>query len=152
MIVVLSIENHKDEHINALCEKYIKRSSGIYKMGLELLPAARVQDPEVQKIKESEAIEKKLKPADVLILCDETGVTHSSIAFSQILQKELSVSRGKIYFAIGGAYGFTKPMLDKYPKIRLSDFTFPHHLARLVLVEQIYRASEIAKGTGYHHI
>lgn len=151
MIVVLAIENHKDAEINALCEKYIKRSQGVYKIALELLPAARVQDPELQKQKESEAILKRVKPGDLLFLCDENGENLKSLAFAQILEKELSVARGKLFFAIGGAYGFTSDLLAAHRKIRLSHFTLPHHLARLVLVEQLYRAGEIARGSGYHH-
>jgi 23S rRNA (pseudouridine1915-N3)-methyltransferase len=69
-----------------------------------------------------------------------------------MIEGELSNIRGKLIIGIGGAYGFTQEALKNYPSIKLSDLTFPHHLARLVLIEQVYRAYNIQKGTGYHHI
>lgn len=123
----------------------------MHSVKLELLPAARTPDPEVQKSKETETLLKLMKPGDTLILCDERGKTFSSRGFATYIEKTLSQSRGKIIFAIGGAYGFTDKIRNQYPSIRLSDFVFPHQLARLVLTEQIYRALNILKGTGYHH-
>ncbi|MBS3914911.1 MAG: 23S rRNA (pseudouridine(1915)-N(3))-methyltransferase RlmH [Bacteroidetes bacterium] len=152
MITILAIENHPDKEIDSLCNKYIQRTSGPFKLQLELIPAARTRDPELQKVKESENILKAIKTGDILILCDENGESMQSIPFSNFIEKKLSQSRGRLVFAIGGAHGFSKELLDKYNSIRLTDFTLPHHLARLVLVEQIYRAFEINKGSGYHHI
>lgn len=152
MLTVLAIENQKDEGVSNLCERYVQRMSGPYKLNIELLRGAKIKDPQQQKIKESAEIIKFVKPGDTLILCDENGKNYHSLAFAQLLEKELSMSRGRIIFAIGGAYGFTEELLQKHLKIRLSDFTLPHQLARLVLVEQLYRAAEILKGSDYHHV
>jgi 23S rRNA (pseudouridine1915-N3)-methyltransferase len=151
MILIAAIENHKNPEIDALCNDYVKRCAPMHAVKLELLPAARTPDPETQKAKESETLLKYIKPGDTIILCDERGKTFSSRAFATHLEKILSQSRGKIIIGIGGAHGFTDEMRNQYPSIRLSDFVFPHHLARLVLTEQIYRALNILKGTGYHH-
>ena len=152
MLTILAIENQKDEHIQKRCERYVQRMSGPFKLNIELLPSARVKIPQQQKEKESAAIAKAVKPGDTLILCDEGGKNYHTLAFAQLIEKELSVSRGRLIFAIGGAYGFTEELLQKHVKIRLSDFTLPHQLARLVLTEQLYRASEIIKGSDYHHL
>ena len=151
LIIVAAIENHKDTEIDLLCKKYLQRIEKIHPIKLELIAAARNKDSVVQKEKESAAIEKLCKPHDQLFLCDERGKNYRSLEFAQTIEKDMANSRGKLIFAIGGAYGFTDELLRKYPKIRLSDFTFPHHLARLVLVEQLYRALSIMKGSGYHH-
>ena len=151
-IVITAIENHKNKEIDLLCADYIKKLNGPYATKLEILPAARVTDPAQQKIKETETLLKLCKPGDKLILCDEHGKLYDSISFSQMIEGELSNIRGKLIFGIGGAYGFTQEALNNYPSIKLSDLTFPHHLARLVLIEQVYRAYNIQKGTGYHHI
>ena len=151
MILIAAIENHKNAEIDALCNDYVKRCAPMHAVKLELLPAARTPDPEAQKAKESETVLKLMKPGDTLILCDERGKTLSSRAFATHLEKTLSQSRGKIIIAIGGAYGFTEEVRQKYPCIKLSEFVFPHHLARLVITEQIYRALNILKGTAYHH-
>jgi 23S rRNA (pseudouridine1915-N3)-methyltransferase len=150
-LVIIAIENHQDKEIDALCAKFLKRMKGNMTAQIEVLPSARVKDSEQQKQKESETILKFCKPGDKLFLCDELGQTLTSVAFAKLIEKELSTSRGRLIFAIGGAYGFTKEVLQSYPKIRLSDFTLPHHLARLVLSEQLYRAYTILNGTGYHH-
>ena len=148
---VACIENHKDPEIERLCAKYIQRIEKLHPMKLELIPAARVKDAQQQKEKETASILKLLKPGDELILCDERGQTFNSMAFAKFLDKEFSISRGRLILAIGGAYGFTDEALQRYRKIKLSDFTFPHHLARLVLVEQLYRGLSILKGSPYHH-
>ena len=151
MILIAAIENHKNAEIDALCADYVKRCGPMHSVKLELLPAARTPDPEAQKAKESETLLKMMKPGDTLILCDERGKAFTSRGFSTYIEKTLSQSRGKIIFAIGGAYGFTEEVRKQYPCIKLSEFVFPHQLARLVLTEQIYRALNITKGTGYHH-
>jgi 23S rRNA (pseudouridine1915-N3)-methyltransferase len=151
-IVIAVIENHKNKEIDSLCADYLKKLTGTYATKLEILPAARVTDPNQQKAKETETILKLCKPGDKLVLCDEHGKTFESIGFSKFIETELSNIRGKLIIAIGGAYGFTAEALKQYPSIKLSDLTFPHHLARLVLIEQVYRAYNIQKGTGYHHI
>jgi len=150
-LLVACIENHKDPEIERLCAKYIQRIEKLHPMKLELIPAARVKDAQQQKEKETASIQKLLKPGDELILCDERGQTFNSMAFAKFLDKEFSISRGRLILAIGGAYGFTDEALQRYRKIKLSDFTFPHHLARLVLVEQLYRGLSILKGSPYHH-
>jgi 23S rRNA (pseudouridine1915-N3)-methyltransferase len=150
-LLVACIENHKDPEIERLCAKYMQRIEKLHPMKLELIPAARVKDAQQQKEKETASILKLLKPGDELILCDERGQTFNSMAFAKFLDKEFSISRGRLILAIGGAYGFTDEALQRYRKIKLSDFTFPHHLARLVLVEQLYRGLSILKGSPYHH-
>jgi 23S rRNA (pseudouridine1915-N3)-methyltransferase len=53
---------------------------------------------------------------------------------------------------IGGAYGLTDDVRKAAKKvIRISDMTFTHEMSRLVFLEQLYRAVQIGKGTGYHH-
>jgi 23S rRNA (pseudouridine1915-N3)-methyltransferase len=151
MILVVAVENHKNEEIDILCNDYLKRLQKFHPVKLELIPAARVKDPFQQKEKESAAIDKLLKPQDELILCDEQGKNYHSLEFTQTLEQRLSNARGRIILAIGGAYGFSEALLKKHIKIRLSDFTLPHHIARLVLIEQIYRSFTIIKGTAYHH-
>ena len=150
-LAIYVIENKANKDIDSLCETYLKRIKNYHKVVLHKLPAARVKDPEAQKIKESDSIEAKVKPGDTLILCDELGKEFTSKQFSHYLEKEFSQLRGRVIFAIGGAYGFTEELKKKHTSIKLSQFVFPHHLARLVLVEQIYRAISIQRNMPYHH-
>ncbi len=150
-ILIAAIENHKDAAIDELCEKYLQRLNGPWKTALLRLPAARVKEPEKQKQIETESLQKIIKPEDVVLLCDENGKTLTSTAFSGLIQVKLDTLRGRLIIGIGGSYGFTPEFMKTHACIRLSDMTLPHHLARLLLCEQLYRAMSIQKGSAYHH-
>jgi 23S rRNA (pseudouridine1915-N3)-methyltransferase len=70
---------------------------------------------------------------------------------SEDFAKKLESSNGQAVFVIGGALGFSEELLDEYRQLSLSRLTMPHELARLVLIEQIYRAATIMRGKEYHY-
>jgi len=82
-----------------------------------------------------------------LILLDESGEQMSSRGFSSLLSS-LSLESEDTHLAIGPADGF--PTNHGKRSISLSLLTMPHELAALVLIEQVYRASEIERGSSYH--
>jgi len=85
-----------------------------------------------------------------LVLAHERGTEMDSKQFAEFI-KNLEIDTKDTIFAIGPADGFPKNLLDEADDlISLSKMTFPHELAALVLVEQIYRALEILRGTSYH--
>jgi 23S rRNA (pseudouridine1915-N3)-methyltransferase len=90
-----------------------------------------------------------------IVLLDPTGVTKSSDRFADDVYEWLDVGGSRLSFVIGGAEGLPPEL--KYPlqgskpvMISLSALTFTHQFARMLLIEQIYRATEIRKGSGYH--
>ncbi len=84
------------------------------------------------------------------IALSNEGATHSSESFSRWLNK-LSNNQSKIAFLIGGAFGLSEQVTkEANATLSLSAMTLPHRMAFLVLSEQIYRASEIERGTAYH--
>lgn len=87
-------------------------------------------------------------PGDVIIL-DERGKQTSSLDFARIIEGS-SMSEKTLNLAIGPADGFSSEMKEKYPSISLSMMTFPHEMAAVMLMEQIYRACEINRGSPYH--
>ncbi|MBQ2660636.1 23S rRNA (pseudouridine(1915)-N(3))-methyltransferase RlmH [Candidatus Saccharibacteria bacterium] len=88
---------------------------------------------------------------EVVICCDERGQNISSGEYSQRLEKAFASGKD-VVILVGGAYGF-----DDFVRKRadfvwgFSRLVFPHLMARLIVVEQIYRASQIAIGGPYHH-
>ena len=87
----------------------------------------------------------------LLITLDETGKNLTSAEFAKILSDLQDTSHANIAFAIGGASGHDKSLLAKSNLvIALGKSTMPHKLARVVLVEQIYRAHTIITGHPYH--
>ena len=103
------------------------------------------------KKKESQLIQPYLEKPTTNILLDEKGKHYTSIQFADLLNNKMIISKD-INFIVGGAYGFSEEIKKKADSIlSLSKMTMPHHLARLVLVEQLYRAFTILKNEKYHN-
>ena len=100
---------------------------------------------------ESERILSRLRDDDFVVLLDERGKNIDSPALSRLYEDELSHGK-QIVVIIGGAYGVDDRIHQRADMVwSLSKLVFPHQLVRLMLVEQIYRAQEIARGGAYHH-
>ena len=93
-----------------------------------------------------------LKSKDEVILIDETGLHYNSISFSKNIQKKMNLGFKNIVFMVGDAYGFPADLYKRANQIiSLSKLTFTHEIARLVLVEQLYRSITIIQNHPYHH-
>ncbi len=98
--------------------------------------------------KEAEAIRAAWRPDERLVVLMEQGETLASIPFAQRLEQ---ISSERIAFVIGGADGLTDDLkAEAHWRLSLSPMTFPHELARLMLVEQLFRAQAILQGRPYH--
>jgi 23S rRNA (pseudouridine1915-N3)-methyltransferase len=91
------------------------------------------------------------KQPGALWVLDETGVALTSQKFAQEI--DLLRDRGEpIIVLLGGSYGLSDAVRSAARRtISLSAMTLPHELCRIVFLEQLYRAHEILKGSGYHH-
>ena len=101
--------------------------------------------------KEAADIERALgKDAYVIAMCVE-GIQLKSEDLAQRISSLAVTGRGRICFVIGGSFGIS-PRIKQRADMRLSmsKMTFPHHLARVMLAEQIYRAFKISEGSKYH--
>ena len=89
-----------------------------------------------------------------VILLDPLGKMCTSEVFSENMYNWLEIGGSRLTFCIGGAEGLPKPLREaatnKSDMLSLSSLTFTHQFARILLMEQIYRASEIRRGSGYH--
>ena len=85
----------------------------------------------------------------ILYLLDETGKQYTSQEFAKLV-KQWNVSNRDVNLAIGPVDGWQEFKVGNSNLISLSKMTFPHELAAVMLVEQVYRATEIIKGTKYH--
>ena len=94
----------------------------------------------------------KAVPADAFVaaLCVEGGEM-SSESFSALFAERENSGKPKICFIIGGSCGMSETVKARANlRLSMSKMTFPHHLARVMLIEQIYRAFKIAEGSRYH--
>lgn len=100
---------------------------------------------------ESRAILSRLSTDDYVILLDERGQNVSSDVLSDLISRQLESSK-QMAVIIDGAYGVDDSLRNRADFVwSLSDLVFPHQLARLILIEQIYRTQEIHFGNPYHH-
>jgi Uncharacterized conserved protein len=97
---------------------------------------------------ETENIIKSIPSNSFVVALRESGKGLDSLAFAKLLS-EKSVSHGSICFVIGGAYGFGD--INENLTLSIAPWTLPHQLARINLLEQIYRGLSINSGSGYHH-
>ncbi len=89
---------------------------------------------------------------DFVILIDEKGVQYDSILFSKKIKSYLQDSVKSIVFIVGDAYGFSEKLYKRSNEIiSLSKLTFTHEIARLIIIEQLYRSITIIKNHPYHH-
>ena len=88
---------------------------------------------------------------DYVICCDERGENISSPEYSKKLETAF-VNGKNVVILIGGAYGFDENVRNNSNFVwSFSKLVFPHMIARVMVTEQIYRASQIASGSPYHH-
>jgi 23S rRNA (pseudouridine1915-N3)-methyltransferase len=108
-----------------------------------------VSDEEAMR-REGERMTKQIPDGTLMIALDKSGKHFSSRNFSALLN-DLAGTGTPLAFVIGGAAGLHSNILERTDKIlSLSDMTLPHELARIFLLEQIYRATMIARGKPYH--
>ena len=156
-ITVLCVGKLKEKfYLDAVAE-YSKRLQRYCKLEIVELPESRLpESPSPAQIQqalqtEAEAIRGKLpKGGAVVALCIEGG-SCSSVEMSERLQQLAVSGRTQITFLIGGSVGLAEELKRQADwRLSMSAMTFPHHLARVMLLEQIYRAFQIQQGTQYH--
>lgn len=158
-IVFISPGKTKERELAALCEHYIAQISHHAEVQwYSVKEAMDDRSKETENILEQlEKIKANSGAAPAVFFLDELGKEYDSKEFAHVLQKNWENGRRPIVFLLGGAYGFDQALLAQHTKkynaikLALSRFTFTHELARLIILEQIYRALHIQRGTKYHH-
>jgi 23S rRNA (pseudouridine1915-N3)-methyltransferase len=156
-ILVLAVGKIKEKYWREALAEYGKRLSGYVK--LEIVEVADEPTPdnpseaERQQILRAEAarMEKYLRDRDAIVALDIRGKALSSEEWSQTYEQLSAGGYGRIVFIIGGSLGLDKALLQRaVVKWSFGPITLPHQLARVVLLEQIYRGIRIARGEPYH--
>ena len=128
----------KEPYYIAACAEYLKRLGAYCKA-------------EVTELAEDGDVAARIpKGAYVIALCIE-GEKLSSPALAKKLEKLAGQGESRLCFLIGGSDGLSEAVKSAADyKLSMSDMTFPHHLARVMLLEQLYRAFTITAGAKYH--
>ena len=156
-ITILCVGKLKEKFYLDATAEYAKRLSRYCKLDILELPESRIpEEPSPAQIQqaldaEAAAITAKLPKGGALVaLCIE-GTPCSSEEMSRKMQQLAVSGKTQLTFLIGGSVGLSESLKCRADwKLSMSPMTFPHHLARVMLLEQIYRAFQIRQGTKYH--
>lgn len=143
-------------YLDAVAE-YVKRLSRFCKLEILELPEERLpDDPSPAQVdaalrREADAVRSKLPASCLLIAMCVEGKERSSEELAHFMADAAARGTGHIVFLIGSSFGM-HPSLKQQADLRLSmsPMTFPHHLLRVMLLEQIYRVYQISAGSKYH--
>ncbi|NLJ95001.1 MAG: 23S rRNA (pseudouridine(1915)-N(3))-methyltransferase RlmH [Clostridiaceae bacterium] len=148
MIRIICIGKMKEKGMKSLEQDYVKRIQRFNKCEIIELKEANSSYDQDKIIKdESERLLKAVRNDEYLILFDIKSKQMDSCAFASVLAKAGS----KIAVVIGGSIGFNDQVRKRANKIiSLSEMTFPHLLARIMILEQVYRSYKILNNQKYH--
>ena len=156
-ITILSPGKCREKYVRDFCAEYEKRLSAFCRLHLvELAPEPLPENPseaQIQKALEREGAQilaKIPKNAYVFALCIE-GKMLSSEALSQKISALALEGKSELVFVLGSSFGLSDEVKRRADfRLSMSEMTFPHRLARVMLLEQIYRAFQIQNGGKYH--
>ena len=156
-VKIVALGKLKETYLRDACSEYQKRLQPFCRLQItELTPYRLPDSPSAAQIadaleKEAVMIEKQL-PSGALVfaMCIE-GKELSSEQFSAQMEKAAIDGAGSVVFILGSSFGLAQRIKQRADiRLSMSAMTFPHQLARVMLLEQIYRAFQISSGGKYH--
>ena len=143
---MLNISHYKIIAIGKIKKKWIQTGIEMYLSRLPGLKILEIKDN--TQTKEESIIKEIIRKNETLVTLNENGHSFTSM---QLSKKLLNSHNQNITFVIGGATGLGPSLNNSASwQLSLSPLTFPHEIARLLLVEQLYRAQTITQGSPYH--
>ena len=143
---MLNISHYKIIAIGKIKKKWIQTGIEMYLSRLPGLKILEIKDN--TQTKEESIIKEIIRKNETLVTLNENGHSFTSM---QLSKKLLNSHNQNITFVIGGATGLSPSLNNSASwQLSLSPLTFPHEIARLLLVEQLYRAQTITQGSPYH--
>ena len=132
------------KHFSVLMEKYLKRLNMFVKSELFFF-----QEKNLNKL--NQKISKHINSKSYLMILDEKGVQLDTLNYAKLIKKKM-INYDSLIFIVGDAYGIPQILIDKSDSIiSLSKMTLPHLVARLMLLEQMYRVFTVLNNHPYHH-
>jgi 23S rRNA (pseudouridine1915-N3)-methyltransferase len=151
-VSVLSVGRPRQAALASAIGEYEARAARYWTLDIVEVKeeSARSATADQVKDREAERLQARLPSDAIVVACDPGGESLTSEAFAQWLATCRDRAQN-VAFVLGGAYGIGDALRARAQRrISLAPFTLPHELARLVLVEQLYRAGSINRGEPYH--
>ena len=156
-IKIICVGKLKEKYWTAAAAEYVKRLGSLCRLEVEELPESRLParpspaEVEAALKKEGESVVLRLPDGAVTVALCVEGSQLDSVRFSQFLEACALGGRSRLCFLIGSSEGLSEEIKEKADlRMSMSEMTFPHHLARIMLLEQLYRAFQIRDGSRYH--
>ncbi len=144
----------RDPCFRELEQRYLRRLRRLFPVDRGHVAEARKSDPRqlaAQLEREARQLEKKAGSGAYLVCLDPAGEQVSSRQLAALLEKWMLQGVSEVVFVIGGPWGVAGRLREAARQLlSLSRLTLPHELARVVLLEQVYRAATLVKGLPYH--
>ena len=156
-VTLICVGKMKEKHYISAFEEYQKRLGAFCRFELIEIQEQRLsENPSEKEIaaaleREAAEIEKKLPSGTVTVAMCVEGTQKSSQELARQLQTWANAGVSRVCFLVGGSFGMSERIKAKADlRLSVSKMTFPHHLFRVMLAEQIYRAFAINEGSRYH--
>jgi 23S rRNA (pseudouridine1915-N3)-methyltransferase len=151
-LVVAVVGKARNPALGEAIRDYETRAARYWPLDVHEVREERAAGASVDKVKEREGarLAERVPERAQTVACETGGRSMDSSQFAQFLQSAREDDRD-VAFLIGGAFGLSSDVSAKSAlRLSLAPWTLPHEIARLVLVEQIYRAGTIVRGEPYH--
>ena len=156
-ITLITMGKLKEKFYISAAAEYAKRLGGYCRFTLAELPESRLpENPSPAEIaagleKEADAILARIPKGAWLCVFTPEGKTLSSEAFAEKMKEVKLSGKSSACFLIGSSFGMAPRVKEKADfRLSMGPMTFPHHLARIMVLEQLYRAEAIQAGSKYH--
>ena len=156
-ITLITMGKLKEKFYLSAADEYCKRLKGYCNFQIIELPEHRLpEDPSPAEIsagleKEAELIFAKIPKGAWFCIFTPEGKVLSSESFAEKLKEVKLSGKSSACFLIGSSFGMSPRVKEKADfKLSMGPMTFPHHLARIMVLEQLYRAEAIQAGSKYH--
>ncbi len=151
-ILILRVAKGRVKWADSGSLEYLRRIGHHWNIEEVKLKPSQKSRVEERRIFETQEVKKKLKPTDRVIVLDERGDQLSSEVFAGWLEESMNTGVKRVVFIIGGPFGHDPSLLTEAWKVLgFSPLVLNHELVRVLLAEQLYRASTIIWGGSYHH-
>lgn len=152
-ITVLAVGRLKERHFREAADEYLKRLGPYATVEMIEVPDRDVSRDTPRALAEEGAALLRAIPAGACVVAlDISGKQRSSEQFAGWLEEGMVSGRSHVVFVLGGAAGLGEAVLAKADeRMSLGPMTLPHQMARVVVLEQVYRAFRIIRGEPYHH-
>ena len=156
-VTIIAVGRLKDRFYEDAAAEYIKRLGRYEKLNIievkasDLPPDASDSDIAAALAREEAEILKKIPSSALCVAMCIEGREYSSEALAGFIDSAAGRGKSEICFIIGGSFGLSEAVKNRCDtRMSMSPMTFPHRLARIMLLEQLYRAEKIIAGEPYH--